>query len=131
MNTPTKEDTPATEVPTIDYAHMVNTLAKDGNTIKNEMTGLDAHMMHMAIGVSGEAGELIDAVKKAVIYRKPLDLDNVVEELGDLEFYMEGLRQATGITREETIEANKVKLGKRYNGFNYSDQQAHDRADKA
>lgn len=38
----------------------------------------------MATGVSGEAGELLDAVKKSVVYKKPLDRENVVEELGDL-----------------------------------------------
>jgi hypothetical protein len=55
----------------------------------------------------------------------------VVEELGDLEFYMEGLRQATGITREETLAANIAKLGKRYQNHLYSDGQAQSRADKA
>ncbi len=85
----------------------------------------------MATGIAGEAGELLDAVKKAVAYNRPLDVENVREELGDLEFYMAGLRQCCGITREETLIANKNKLGKRYSGHQYSDQQAHDRADKA
>lgn len=84
----------------------------------------------MAIGVSGEAGELLDAIKKVVIYNKPIDRENVVEELGDIEFYLEGLRQSLGITREETIAANINKLGKRYEGLKYSDQAAQDRADK-
>ena len=87
----------------IDYADMVKVLAKDGQTIADELTGEDAHAWHMATGVSGEAGELLDAVKKVVVYRKPVDMENVVEELGDLEFYMEGLRQGLGITREETL----------------------------
>ena len=109
---------------------MVAQLAKDGKIIADEMTPANAHIIHMAIGVSGEAGELLDACKKAVIYQKPLDRDNVVEELGDLEFYMEGLRQGLGITREETIEANIKKLGVRYKGHTYSDDQAQSRADK-
>ena len=109
---------------------MVKGLAKDGNIIAAEMTGPNAHLLHMAVGVSGEAGELIDAVKKAVIYQKPLDRVNVIEELGDLEFYMEGLRQGLDITREETLEANIAKLGKRYKGHSYSDESAQVRADK-
>ena len=61
----------------------------------------------MVVGVSGEAGELLDAVKKAVIYRKPLDLENVIEELGDLEFYMEGLRQGLEIwTKQSKTNTN-------------------------
>lgn len=114
----------------INHIDMVRALCKSGNQIAEEITGSDAHGLHMAVGISGEAGELLDAIKKAVIYRKPLDRENVVEELGDLEFYLEGLRQGLGITREETIEANIAKLGKRYEGFNYSDQAAQTRADK-
>ena len=114
----------------IDHSEMVRTLAKSGDVIADEMTGTDAHLLHMAVGVCGEAGELIDAIKKAVIYRKPLDRQNVIEELGDLEFYMEGLRQGLEITREECLEANIQKLGKRYEGLKYSNEAAQLRADK-
>ena len=112
------------------YSDMVAALAKKGEVIANELTAEDAHLLHMVVGVSGEAGELLDAVKKAVIYRKPLDLENVIEEVGDLEFYMEGLRQGLGITRQETIEANIAKLSKRYKGLQYSDKSAQLRLDK-
>lgn len=114
----------------IKHDEMVKALAKDGATIAAEIDGADAHLMHMAIGVSGEAGELLDAIKKKVIYRKDLDLENVLEELGDIEFYLEGLRQGLGITRDECLAANIAKLGKRYEGMKYSDQAAQDRADK-
>lgn len=114
----------------IKFKEMVKDLAKDGALITLQMTSNDAHIMHMAIGVSGESGELLDAIKKRVIYRKDLDMENIVEELGDLEFFMEGLRQGLGITREETIEANIAKLGKRYCD-GYSDEAAQARADKA
>lgn len=113
------------------YSDMVRTLAKSGDDIVASLTGERMHLLHMAVGVAGEAGELIDAVKKHTIYNKELDRENLIEELGDLEFYMEGIRQASSITREETLTANKVKLGKRYNGLKYSDQSAQDRADKA
>ena len=114
----------------IDYADMVKVLAKDGELIRTEMTGAEMHLLHMAVGVSGEAGELLDAVKKASVYKKPIDRKNVIEELGDLEFYMEGLRQELDITREETLQGNIAKLGKRYEGFKYSNEAAQERADK-
>lgn len=115
----------------ITYAEMVRALAKPGAAIVASLTPKTAHLLHMAVGVSGEAGELLDAVKKAAVYNKPIDLANVVEELGDLEFYMEGLRQGLGITREETLQGNIAKLSLRYNGLKYSDAAAQDRADKA
>jgi len=77
----------------INHADMVNDLAKSDLAIYQSLVEGDMHLLHMSIGVSGEAGELIDAIKKYVIYRKPLDRENVIEELGDLEFYMEGLRK--------------------------------------
>ncbi len=114
----------------IDYQEMVRTLAKPGETIIAEMTPGDAHLLHMAVGISGESGELLDAVKKRVVYRKELDRQNVIEELGDLEFYMEGVRQELGVTREECLLANKAKLLKRYENLKYSDTAAQERADK-
>lgn len=115
----------------MEHHDLVAALAKPGADIVAELTADQAHILHMAIGVSGEAGELLDAVKKATIYQKPIDRENVVEELGDLEFYMEGLRQGLGITREETLQHNIAKLSKRYSGGAYSNQAAQDRADKA
>lgn len=114
----------------INHSDMVAALAKPGIAIAAEMTGSDAHLMHMAIGICGEAGELIDAIKKQVIYRKSLDRENVIEELGDLEFYMEGMRQGLDVSREECIAANIAKLSKRYESLQYSDSAAQNRADK-
>lgn len=114
----------------ITHPELVSALAKPGQDIVATLTPEDAHALHMAVGVAGEAGELLDAVKKAAIYRKPLDRENVIEELGDLEFYMEGLRQGLGISREETIAHNIAKLSKRYSSGSYSDKHAQERADK-
>ena len=111
------------------HAELVQALKKSPQHIDNEITHLDLDIIHMGIGISGEAGELLDAIKKKAIYQKELDRENIIEELGDLEFYMEGLRQAIGITREETIEHNIAKLTKRY-GKQYSNEAAHARADK-
>lgn len=114
----------------INHKDMVATLVKPGKQIRESLTAEDCHLIHMAIGVAGEAGELIDAVKKHTIYRTPLDLENVIEELGDLEFYMEGLRQGLSLSREQILDANIQKLSKRYEGLKYSDKAAKDRKDK-
>ena len=115
----------------ITHPELVTALAKPGADIVASLTAEDAHALHMAVGISGEAGELLDAVKKAAIYRKPIDRENVIEEMGDLEFYMEGLRQGLDITREEVLAHNIAKLSKRYSSGSYSDKHAQERADKA
>lgn len=104
------------------YVEFVGQLAKD-------MGSPSADLMHMAIGVSGEAGELIDAVKKHWVYGKELDRANIIEELGDLEFYMAGIRLILGIARHDVLLANRAKLAQRY-GDSYSDAAAIARADK-
>lgn len=114
----------------IEHAKMVEVLVKSPATIHEELTPSDCNLIHSVLGISGEAGELLDAIKKATIYRKELDRANIVEELGDLEFYMEQIRQELFITREETLKGNMEKLAKRYEKFKYTDQQAQARADK-
>ena len=112
-----------------DHADMVRVLTKDPSEI---LASLEAHkvdMIHAVMGISGEAGELTDSVKKYTIYNKPVDHANIIEELGDLEYYMERLRKTCGITRRETLIANMNKLSKRYPNFKYSDQRAQERAD--
>lgn len=119
----------------VDYEHscMVTNLQKSGEAILAKLTPLQAATLHMAVGVAGEGGELLDAVKRWTIYQKDLDLDNVIEELGDIEFFLEGIRQNLAITREQTLEANLNKLLKgdraRYKD-GYSDAAAIRRDDK-
>lgn len=116
-----------------EYKHgeMVSRLIKPGVDILREMSPEQANLLHMAVGVSGEAGELLDAVKKTAIYGRAIDLSNVIEELGDLEFYIEGVRQALDIRRNDVLAANIAKLTKRFGEGKYSNQQAQTRADKA
>jgi hypothetical protein len=47
----------------MNYTHMVKVLAKPGADIVASLTPETAHLLHMAVGVSGEAGELLDAVE--------------------------------------------------------------------
>ena len=190
---------------TITHPEMVKGLAKDGHTIIDELTKESAHLLHMAVGIAGEAGELCQAIYSCNEF-EDIDKENIVEELGDLEFYLEGLRQGMqlarnqtismfsdhefktsnlttsvhnavllniecsilldyvkksafyvkpikhesviislmninnymavlrecfDITRNDTIEHNINKLGERYQGHNYSNEQAIKRADKA
>lgn len=91
----------------------------------------DMEYMHAALGVAGEAGELADAVKKHVVYGKELDWGNIVEELGDLRFYMQQIMNMVGISEEEVLQGNANKLGMRYKNGSYSNEEAIARADKS
>jgi NTP pyrophosphatase (non-canonical NTP hydrolase) len=111
---------PAAE--TIRYDDFVRWLFKPGTE--------QVSALHSAIGVAGEAGELADAIKKEYIYGKPRDLENIIEELGDLEWYLQSVRNHYGFSRKQILQANADKLAKRYVNLRYSDAAAINRADK-
>lgn len=114
----------------VKHADMVGKLAKNGQQIIDELDPVKAHAIHMVVGVSGEAGELLDAIKKYSIYGKRPDIENIIEELGDIEFYLQGIRDVFGISREQTLQANIDKLSTRYPNYSYSNEAAQARADK-
>ena len=87
-------------------------------------------MVHAALGIAGEAGEVVDAVKKHWIYGKPLDVENILEESGDILFYVAALLIENGYTINDAMAHNIEKLAKRY-PTGYTDQAAIARADKA
>jgi NTP pyrophosphatase (non-canonical NTP hydrolase) len=70
--------------------------------------------MHCVVGISTEAGELLDAYKKYVFYGKQLDLVNVKEEIGDIMWYIANFCTITNIDLEELLHANIEKLKLRY-----------------
>lgn len=116
------------------HANMVNRLAKDPFHIIDEMTDTKADLWHQVPALVGEAAELMDIVKKFAMYNKPWtkeQQDHAIEELGDIEFYLERIRQILEVTREETLRANITKLSIRYPGFNFTNLAANERADKA
>lgn len=71
-------------------------------------------LLHGAIGLATEAGELLDAVKRALFYGGSLDRTNLVEELGDLEWYMAVIREALEVEQSEVQRINIEKLRARY-----------------
>lgn len=85
--------------------------------------------LHAAVGIAGEAGEVLDAVKKTWIYGKELDRENILEESGDLLFYITALLTENGFTLEDAMEYNIKKLEKRYPD-GYTDSAAIERLDK-
>lgn len=91
----------------------------------------DLMKLHAALGMCGEAGEAADAIKREVIYGKPPNRENVVEELGDLRFYIQAAMMQYGITEQEVLQQNANKLCVRYKSLRYSDEAAIGRADKS
>lgn len=75
----TEQRIPATVLRTVPYDQMVTNLFKP-------MGSREASLLHAAIGISGETAELLVADS----------IENIVEELGDMEFYIEAGYQMLG-----------------------------------
>lgn len=88
------------------------------------MTELEANhnadvprLLTAAFGLSAEAGEFTEVVKKIFLQGKPYSEDNVFHmkrELGDLCWYMAQACMALDTTFEEVLQMNYEKLSARY-----------------
>ncbi len=94
----------------------------------NKSKGADG-LTHAAIGIAGEAGEILDSVKKSWVYNQEINRGNLIEELGDLAFYMQAMCNLINVQPREIILANMAKLKNRY-PMGYTDDAAAARADK-
>ena len=71
-------------------------------------------LLHGAMGVITEGGELLDVMKKFLFYGKKIDVINIKEELGDILWYFSMIADTLGLTYEEIQEKNIEKLKARY-----------------
>jgi hypothetical protein len=86
------------------YEQMVAQLTKPGADILASLTPEKTNFLHMALGLSGEGGELLEPALATLLGNGTNDvLGNLTEELGDAEFYLEGIRVAAGIDRGMTL----------------------------
>ena len=100
---------------TAEYQDLLYTTAPDQYNLAHKLMAIkDAELLHAMLGIVTEAGEFTDAIKKNLIYNKPLDRTNMVEELGDLTWYIGLAIMALGSTWGEVFEANIRKLAARY-----------------
>jgi NTP pyrophosphatase (non-canonical NTP hydrolase) len=73
-------------------------------------------ILHALIGINTENGELQDQFKKHIFYGKELDKINLIEELGDLFWYIAILCDELEVPFEEIWKKNIEKLALRYKG---------------
>lgn len=112
-----------------EFETQVLRLSKSGFEILKSLTPQKLELWHAVTGISSEAGELLGAIKKHVIYNQELDTPNVIEELGYLEFYIALLRLCLGLPRSKILEENIKKLSVRCS-VGYNNEAAKLREDK-
>ncbi len=71
-------------------------------------------LMLAGMGLSGEAGETCDHLKKVAFHDKEMDVGKLVHEMGDVLWYFALLASIYAITFDEIMEENVHKLCDRY-----------------
>lgn len=86
---------------------------KAAQRTSNTGTGKDK-IINGAMGLSGEAGEVIDLVKKHMFQGHEMDIEKLIDEAGDCLWYIAEIAAGLGVTLEEIARHNIDKLWKRY-----------------
>src|SRR5574343_88186 len=93
----------------------------------NDLGGRLDNIMHAAMGIAGEAGEVIDLVKKTYAYEKTLDDKKLIEEVSDILWYINLLLAVMDRTWEEVFDLNIAKLEARYPDLRFNADHAINR----
>lgn len=99
-----------------DYLKQVSrTVSKNYAEINERLdSSIILNLLHGAVGICTEGGELLDTLKKFIFYGKNLDTVNIVEEIGDVLWYIGLICLTLDIPLEEVMTKNINKLKVRY-----------------
>ena len=113
--------------------------SKDFAQLLSRMTELEVNddvdvsrLLTAALGISAEAGEFTEIVKKILLQGKPYNEDNVFHmkrELGDICWYIAQACMALDTNFEEILEINYQKLSARYPEGTFSVYKSENRND--
>ena len=122
------------------YAHFVNAVtsdeSKDGDAFTHRIADLyyqnfpTERMLTAAVGLSAEAGEFTEIIKKILFQGKPVNEENLFHlkrELGDIMWYFIQACILLDTTPEEIIEMNVEKLKSRYPGGEFDPHYSENR----
>jgi NTP pyrophosphatase (non-canonical NTP hydrolase) len=90
-----------------DYQKLVMRTAKSAD-------GKREALLNIGLGLTGEAGEVADLIKKNAFHGHGLDNSKLISECGDVLFYLAWLADTLDVTFEHIADNNIRKLQKRY-----------------
>lgn len=86
-------------------------------TCRSDMAA-DEQIKNALLGLSGEVREVVDLFKKYFYQGHDIDINSLVEELGDVLYYLTWIMNVIDVNMAETAFENMDKLTERYpNGF--------------
>ena len=81
----------------------------------------NAELVHALLGLSGETGELVDLIKKHLMYNRPLDWKAAMLEVGDVAHALFRIMELLNMSFEAVMHSHVEKLKARdaANGNHY------------
>ena len=83
-------------------------------TTLNRDLNKDQILLNGVMGLCGESGEVIDLLKKHLSQGHPLNKEKMIEELGDVAWYLAEVAYALDVDLETILSKNIQKLKERY-----------------
>ena len=78
------------------------------------MSERNVRLLHAGMGLCTESSEFLDQLKKVIFYGREADIPNLIEELGDLSWYLAIAADELGVSFEQIFEGTINKLKARY-----------------
>lgn len=84
--------------------------------MKTAKSGEDPRMVKLYVGakMAEEVGEVIGPVSKNIMHGKPLSIEDVKKELGDLCYYVAWMANLHGFTLSDVVTTNIQKIRARH-----------------
>ena len=120
--------TEVTSLPSTDLAALLSRITE----LDIEQDADVPRLLTAALGLTAEAGEFTEVVKKIILQGKPYNEENVFHmkrELGDICWYLAQACMALDTTFDEVIEMNVDKLKARYPGGEFDVHKSENRKD--
>lgn len=108
-----------------DYEEFVMKLASPQSTETP-----DLQLCLAGLGLTGEAGEFADHMKKVVFHGQKLNKEMAVKEIGDTLWYLTFAAKTIGSSLQEVIDANVKKLSERYPDGVFEKDRSHAQGEK-
>jgi|TARA_B100000945_G_scaffold147433_1_gene118098 NTP pyrophosphatase (non-canonical NTP hydrolase) len=118
--------TEVTSLPSTDLAALLSRITE----LDIEQDADVPRLLTAALGLTAEAGEFTEVVKKIILQGKPYNEENVFHmkrELGDICWYLAQACMALDTTFDEIIEMNVDKLKARYPGGEFDVHKSENR----
>ncbi|PMB82042.1 nucleotide pyrophosphohydrolase [Limosilactobacillus pontis] len=81
---------------------------------KRTLYGNEQVLTNCALGLAGEAGQVVDLVKNYTFRSKQLDQQELIHEMGDVLWYLSQIAEWADIPFDEVAKANIDELNRRY-----------------